>query len=502
MSCSGSRPSGSPRRRGRTSARTYMYVLAYGVAASEHGLGAIHGLDVPVHVEPDRRRRRRACSSSPAARAVAAARRDDARRMGRVRAGRASPQHPSLPEWPAVRRRCGGRRCSSTTSRGSWTTRTPRSACCGTACGTEAAHRATPGPDLHDAGAPPRRCSRPPPARTPSGGWLSISSTTAARTRSPGAPGPRAAWRSGSGTRRSRRGRPRTRRRTCPDGGGRRAGRGGCAARGSTPHASDGAAAGDERRRLPARALLAVGEPAAALHGAAGGAGEPRLRGGGDLAHVRGHAAVGVRRRAAPRLVRLASTGGALAVPGKRPYALDLADRARIVNGEGRRHGVRGRPARRHEPALLLPGRSTPRGRPSSGTRSAAAPPRRRAWRSGAPRAGVSIDGGLWRRPGSVAPETPFLQLFGEHPEYSRTAPEAVRRGLLGQRGVRRRGPRDERSARGRLSTTAARPGVLGDGARARAHELLRLAAARRCAAGRRRGAPCAAGWARPCAGR
>jgi hypothetical protein len=40
--------------------------------------------------------------------------------------------------------------------------------------------------------------------------------------------------------------------------------------------------------------------------------------------------------------------------------------------------------------------------------------------------AGASIDGGLWKEPGKVDASGPFLQLFGEHPEYVMSCPEAV----------------------------------------------------------------------------
>jgi hypothetical protein len=42
-------------------------------------------------------------------------------------------------------------------------------------------------------------------------------------------------------------------------------------------------------------------------------------------------------------------------------------------------------------------------------------------------RAGASIDGGLWKAPADVAAAGPFLQLFGEHPEYVMPCEEAVR---------------------------------------------------------------------------
>jgi pimeloyl-ACP methyl ester carboxylesterase len=47
------------------------------------------------------------------------------------------------------------------------------------------------------------------------------------------------------------------------------------------------------------------------------------------------------------------------------------------------------------------------------------------------PTAGASLDGGLWRSPESVSPTVPFLQLFGEHPEYTTSPTESVRRGFF-----------------------------------------------------------------------
>jgi hypothetical protein len=40
--------------------------------------------------------------------------------------------------------------------------------------------------------------------------------------------------------------------------------------------------------------------------------------------------------------------------------------------------------------------------------------------------AGASIDGGMWRLPEDVGASGPFLQLFGEHPEYTTSCDEAV----------------------------------------------------------------------------
>jgi dienelactone hydrolase len=44
------------------------------------------------------------------------------------------------------------------------------------------------------------------------------------------------------------------------------------------------------------------------------------------------------------------------------------------------------------------------------------------------PTAGVSFDGGLWRSPQSLSPTVPFLQLFGEHPEYTTSPDDSVQR--------------------------------------------------------------------------
>jgi pimeloyl-ACP methyl ester carboxylesterase len=41
-------------------------------------------------------------------------------------------------------------------------------------------------------------------------------------------------------------------------------------------------------------------------------------------------------------------------------------------------------------------------------------------------RAGACVDGGLWKTPADVDGSGPFLQLFGEHPEYVLSCAEAV----------------------------------------------------------------------------
>lgn len=133
---------------------------------------------------------------------------------------------------------------------------------------------------------------------------------------------------------------------------------------------------------------------------------------------------------ARPRLARLASLGGALAAPGKRPYATDLRERAEVVATKAddmifvRDALINGCRAK-----SLLPevdgGRVAVIGHSFGGGAALEV-----CQGPEPPRAGASLDGGLWRTPKSVSPSTPFLQLFGEHPEYAAAPEEAVRRGF------------------------------------------------------------------------
>jgi dienelactone hydrolase len=130
------------------------------------------------------------------------------------------------------------------------------------------------------------------------------------------------------------------------------------------------------------------------------------------------------------RLMRPASTGGALSASGSRPFAEDLRDRAAVVSVKAADIRLVLEALRRDPPPLL-------RGRLDLGRVAAighsfgggAAAEVCRA--DPAVRAGVCLDGGLWRAPGAAGVSTPFLQLFGEQPEYTLPCAEVVRRKLM-----------------------------------------------------------------------
>ena len=128
------------------------------------------------------------------------------------------------------------------------------------------------------------------------------------------------------------------------------------------------------------------------------------------------------------RLMSRKSVGGALNVGGKRPYWEDLRDRAaivdvkaddvefvlaRLVAGEG--------PLVGHVDVdrVAVVGHSL-------GGGAAIEVCRRRA----SVLAGASLDGGLWREPGTVAVTQAILLLLAEHPEYTLPCEEVVRRKL------------------------------------------------------------------------
>jgi dienelactone hydrolase len=120
------------------------------------------------------------------------------------------------------------------------------------------------------------------------------------------------------------------------------------------------------------------------------------------------------------RLLRTASVGGALGKPGARPYEQDLAERAAVVDVKAdditfvldRLVRLDGGPlaGRLDLAAVGVAGHSFGGG--------AAAEACRRDERF---RAGVSLDGGLWRRAEDAAVDRPFLQVFGRHEEYCAT---------------------------------------------------------------------------------
>jgi hypothetical protein len=127
------------------------------------------------------------------------------------------------------------------------------------------------------------------------------------------------------------------------------------------------------------------------------------------------------------RLLNPKSLAGAFSIPGKRPYAEDLHERARLI--DVKTADIRfvldelGEVNERHE---ILAGRLdlTRVGalRHSFGGGASAEACRL----DGRFRAGASIDGGLWKAPADVEASGPFLQLFGEHPEYVMSCAEAV----------------------------------------------------------------------------
>ena len=125
-----------------------------------------------------------------------------------------------------------------------------------------------------------------------------------------------------------------------------------------------------------------------------------------------------------PRVVRLAALGGALATPGKRPYSRDLADRAAVVDVTAADIGFVADTLRAEPGDLPLdPVRWAAIGHSFGG--GAVAELTRRGSTC---RAGVSLDGGLWRRPDEVGAAMPLLQLFAEHPEHTDPVADVVAR--------------------------------------------------------------------------
>jgi pimeloyl-ACP methyl ester carboxylesterase len=135
---------------------------------------------------------------------------------------------------------------------------------------------------------------------------------------------------------------------------------------------------------------------------------------------------------APPRLARLASLGGALAAPGKRPYEVDLRERADVVAVKAadlefvRAQLGAGDPTEAKRLPAIDPGRSAVIGHSFGGGAAAEL-----CQRQDPPIAGVSFDGGLWRAPESLSPTGPFLQLFGEDPEYTTSPNDSVRLGFF-----------------------------------------------------------------------
>jgi hypothetical protein len=131
------------------------------------------------------------------------------------------------------------------------------------------------------------------------------------------------------------------------------------------------------------------------------------------------------------RLMRRASTGGAFAAPGTRPFAVDLAERGAVVAVKADdvrfvREALRRDPPRMLRDRLDLD-RVAAVGHSFGGGAAAVVCGDDAAGF----RAGIALDGGLWRAPEDVGVDTPFLQLFGTHLEYTLPCDEVVRRGLV-----------------------------------------------------------------------
>ncbi|MCC6790664.1 MAG: hypothetical protein IT336_03210 [Thermomicrobiales bacterium] len=135
---------------------------------------------------------------------------------------------------------------------------------------------------------------------------------------------------------------------------------------------------------------------------------------------------------ARPRLARLSSLGGALASPGRRPYEVDLRERAQVVAVKAADLSFVASRLRAGDPTAgrLLPAIDRDKwaviGHSFGGGAAVEV-----CLQEDPPAAGVSLDGGLWRSPDSVSPTGPILQLFAEHPEYATDPGDAVRRGYF-----------------------------------------------------------------------
>jgi hypothetical protein len=127
------------------------------------------------------------------------------------------------------------------------------------------------------------------------------------------------------------------------------------------------------------------------------------------------------------RLLNPKSLGGAFSIPGKRPYAEDLRERAGLIDVKTADiRFVADELARVNEEHPVLGGRLDlsrlgALGHSFGGAAAAEVCRLDERFRTGA-----SIDGGLWKAPDAVAASGPFLQLFGEHPEYVMRCADAV----------------------------------------------------------------------------
>ena len=136
------------------------------------------------------------------------------------------------------------------------------------------------------------------------------------------------------------------------------------------------------------------------------------------------------------RLMSPKSLAGAFSVPGKRPFEVDLGERARVIEikVDDVRFVIGALAAQHAGPGPLAGQLDTSRlgvlGRSFGGAAAARAcdVDERIA-------AGANIDGGLWEAPADVGARTPFMQLFAEHDEYVVACEEAVRRGFYANAG-------------------------------------------------------------------
>jgi dienelactone hydrolase len=131
--------------------------------------------------------------------------------------------------------------------------------------------------------------------------------------------------------------------------------------------------------------------------------------------------------RGGVRVLNPKSLAGAFSIPGKRPYADDLRERAALIDVKAAdiRFVVDELRGLNDTHRLLAGSLDTARvGVFGHSFGGAAALEASRLDDAIGPCA--SIDGGLWKTPDEVGPTGPVLQLFGEHPEYVLSCAEAV----------------------------------------------------------------------------
>jgi hypothetical protein len=127
------------------------------------------------------------------------------------------------------------------------------------------------------------------------------------------------------------------------------------------------------------------------------------------------------------RLLNPRSLAGAFSMPGKRPYATDLRERAGLIDVKAADIRFVARElARVNDEHPILSGHLALSGLGVLGHSFGGAAAVEACRLDGNFRAGASIDGGLWKAPAEVVSSGPFLQLFGEHPEYVMPCAEAV----------------------------------------------------------------------------